>query len=169
MKNKKPIVGVSQCLLGDAVRYDGQSKANTIVLEELSKLFELIPVCPEVEAGLSVPRPPVQLTGDIKNPKLTGRDDSNLDVTDIMQNYCLKKPAELKHLSGFIFKSRSPSCGLNSTPIFIHGDCVTESSRGIFARHLCDTYPDLIVIEELYLKDPKRLRAFTRAILTEYD
>ena len=101
----KPHVGVSQYLVGDAVRYDGQSKTNTIVIEKLGELFELFPVCPEVEAGLSVPRPPVQLTGSIQKPKLTGRDDPSIDVTIIMQNYCNKKPAELNHLSGFIFKS----------------------------------------------------------------
>ncbi|GMR01571.1 MAG: hypothetical protein BMS9Abin19_0970 [Gammaproteobacteria bacterium] len=148
MKNPKPLVGVSQCLLGDAVRYDGQSKPNQVVIKQFSQLFELVPVCPEVEAGLSIPRPPVQLTGDIKNPELIGRDDPAVDVTNIMQQYCDTKPAELKHLSGFIFKSRSPGCGLNSTPIFINGQCVTETGRGVFARAIRDNYPDLPVIED---------------------
>ena len=136
MNNDKPLVGVSRCLLGDAVRYYGESKANQIILEQLSQIFELIPVCPEVEAGLSIPRPPVRLTGSIENPRLTGRDDPSIDVTDIMQRYCNKKPAELKHLTGFIFKSRSPSCGLNSTPVFIDGKRVTETGRGVFAKKL---------------------------------
>jgi len=131
MSDSKPLVGVSQCLLGDAVRYDGQSKTNQIILEQLKPLFEFMPICPEVEAGLSIPRPPVQLTGSIKEPRLTGRDDASIDVTDIMQRYCEKKPAALSQLSGFIFKSRSPSCGLNSTPVFIEEQCVTESSRGV--------------------------------------
>ena len=60
--HEKPPIGVSRCLLGDAVRYDGESKANDTVIEQLGDLFELVPVCPEVEAGLTVPRPPVQLT-----------------------------------------------------------------------------------------------------------
>jgi len=148
VNNLKPLVGVSQCLLGDAVRYDGQSKANTIVLEKFNNIFELMPVCPEVEAGLSIPRPPVQLTGDIENPKLTGRDDPAIDVTNIMQQYCNTKPAELKHLSGFIFKSHSPSCGLNSTPVFINGQCVTETGRGVFVRAIRNSYPALPVIED---------------------
>jgi len=167
--DKKPLVGVSRCLLGDAVRYDGQSKANRVVLEELSKLFKLIPVCPEVEAGLSVPRPPVQLTGSIKNPKLTGRDDNTIDITAIMQDYCLKKPAELNKLSGFIFKSQSPSCGLSSTPVFIDERCVTETSRGVFARHLCAYYPELIVIEDNDLDNTDQLNKFTQAILNKRD
>ncbi len=156
----KPLVGISQCLLGDAVRYDGRSKANKIVLEQLSLLFDLVPVCPEVEAGLSIPRPPVQLTGSIENPKLIGRDDPSIDVTNIMQRYCDIKPAELKHLSGFIFKSRSPSCGLNSAPVFINEQCVTETSRGIFAKIMCTAYPDLAVIEDSELENKNLLHRF---------
>ena len=164
MKNEKPLVGVSRCLLGDAVRYDGKSKANTIVLKDLSEIFTLIPVCPEVEAGLSTPRPPVQLTGSIDDPKLTGRDNPAIDVTDIMQQYCNTKPVELNHLSGFIFKSRSPSCGLNSTPVFADGQCISETSRGIFAKHLCEIYPDLAVIEDTDLEDSDHLNRFVRSI-----
>ena len=160
MKKDKPLVGISQCLLGDAVRYDGQSKANKIVLEKLSDLFEFVPVCPEVEAGLGIPRPPVQLTGSINKPQLTGRDDPSIDVTDIMQNYCKQKPAELKRLKGFIFKSHSPSCGLNSTPVFIDNKCITETSSGIFADSLCKKYPDLITIEDTQLSDKKNLDHF---------
>ena len=152
MKNERssarPRVGVSRCLLGDAVRYDGQSKTNTIVIEQLAQFFQLVPVCPEVEAGLSIPRPPVQLTGSIADPKLTGRDDPVIDITDLMRDYCDAKPAELKQLAGFIFKSHSPSCGLNSTPVFIDGQCVTATSRGMFARGMLNNYPDLPVIED---------------------
>ena len=166
ISNTKPLVGVSQCLLGDAVRYDGKSKANQIILEQLTAVFNLVAVCPEVEAGLSIPRPPVQLTGSIQNPKLTGRDDPSIDVTDIMQRYCQTKPAELKHLAGFIFKSRSPSCGLNSTPVFIDGKCVTETSRGIFAKRLCTSYPGLVVIEDIELENKTTLDNFIQSIIT---
>lgn len=166
ISNTKPLVGVSQCLLGDAVRYDGKSKANQIILEQLTAVFNLVAVCPEVEAGLPIPRPPVQLTGSIQNPKLTGRDDPSIDVTDIMQRYCQTKPAELKHLAGFIFKSRSPSCGLNSTPVFIDGKCVTETSRGIFAKRLCANYPDLVVIEDIELENKTTLDNFIQSIIT---
>jgi len=163
--NKKPLVGVSQCLLGDAVRYDGQSKSNRIVLDELSKLFEFLPVCPEVEAGLSIPRPPVQLTDSIENPLLIGRDDPSINVTDIMQHYCNIKPNELTKLKGFIFKSRSPSCGLNSTPVFINGQCVSETSRGIFARSLCKQHAELVVIEDDELQQQNKLNTFIAALL----
>jgi uncharacterized protein YbbK (DUF523 family) len=164
IKDDRPLVGVSQCLLGDAVRYDGQSKANTIVLEKLNNIFKLVPVCPEVEAGLGVPRPPVQLTASIENPKLIGRNDSSLDITDLMQDYCRTRPAGLNHLSGFIFKSRSPSCGLNSTPVFINEQCATETGRGIFAKELCKTYPNLPVIEDTELETENQLDSFIQAV-----
>lgn len=150
---KRPCVGVSQCLLGDPIRYDGKSKANEIVLQQLTQLFDLVAVCPEIEAGLPTPRPPVQLTGNIEKPNLTGRDDPAINITKIMQRYCDAKPEELSHLVGFVFKSRSPSCGLNSTPVFINGKCVTDNSRGLFAKQLCLAYPELIVIEERALED----------------
>ena len=166
--NPKPLVGVSQCLLGDAVRYDGKSKTNKIVVEQLSQLFQLIPVCPEVEAGLSIPRPPVQLTGSIKNPKITGREDHSIDITNLMQRYCETKPAELKILSGFICKSRSPSCGLISTPVYIDGHCVTETGRGIFTKKLTETRPDLAVIEDTELEEKNQLEHFIQAVLKHH-
>ena len=165
--SKKPLIGVSQCLLGDAVRYDGQSKANQIILEQLSRIFDFLPVCPEVEAGLSIPRPPVRLTGSITNPRITGRDDRSLDVTEIMMTYCKSKPGELKQLAGYIFKSRSPSCGLNSTPVFINEECVSETSRGLFTREFCEHYPQLPVIEDNELENGDLLENFIRSILTE--
>jgi len=166
MAISKPLIGISQCLLGDAVRYDGKSKANQIILEQLAPLFEFLPVCPEVEAGLSIPRPPVQLTVSIENPRLTGRDDASIDITGIMHQYCKNKPAELAQLAGFIFKSRSPSCGLNSTPVFIDGQCVAENSRGVFARQLCDVYPGLPVIEDCDLDELALLQDFIHRVTT---
>jgi uncharacterized protein YbbK (DUF523 family) len=164
---KKPLVGVSQCLLGGAVRYDGQAKPNQIILQRLSQLFDFFPVCPEVEAGLSVPRPPIRLTGSINNPKITGRDDPCLDVTGLMLQYCNAKPGKLQDLAGFIFKSRSPSCGLNSTPVFIDEKCVTETSRGVFAREFCEHYPQLPVIEDNELENEDLLEKFIQSVLSE--
>lgn len=163
---KKFKVGVSQCLLGDAVRYDGQSKPCSAVTK-LAENFELVAICPEVEAGLSVPRPPVQLSGDTNNPHLTGRDNPNLDITDLMRIYCEKKIPQLKQLSGFILKSRSPSCGLHSTPIFINGDCVTETSSGVFAQALQAHYPNLILIEETQLESDEMLKQFIQQVLND--
>lgn len=146
------------------MRYDGTSRPNLIVLDELSQLFELVAVCPEVEAGLPVPRPPVQLTGDIASPRLTGRDDASIDVTDLMQSYCLQKSKSLQALCGFIFKSRSPSCGLNSTPVFIDHKIADEQGRGIFARALCKELPLLPAIEDTQLESGNARLGFIEAV-----
>ena len=160
MRHEKPLVGVSRCLLGHAVRYDGESKPHTIVIDQLGELFELVPVCPEVEAGLSVPRAPVQLGDSIDHPSVRGRDDAELDVTGLMRAYCNTRPAQLKQLCGFVFKSRSPSCGLNSTPVFIDGNCITDNSRGLFARAMTTAYPELPVIEETELETDYKYKLF---------
>jgi uncharacterized protein YbbK (DUF523 family) len=162
---EKPPVGVSRCLLGHAVRYDGDSRPHNIVIEQLSELFELVPVCPEVEAGLGVPRPPVQLTGSIEQPRMTGRNDPDLDVSDQIYRYCATRPLELEQLCGFVFKSRSPSCGLYSTPVFINGNCITESSRGLLARAMTSRYTQLPVIEETELENRVRYQRFVDEVL----
>jgi uncharacterized protein YbbK (DUF523 family) len=127
-------------------------------------LFELVPICPEVEAGLPIPRPPVQLTGDITQPRLTGRDDPSIDITDLMLAYCSEKPNTLNDICGFIFKSRSPSCGLNSTPVMVDNNIVDENSRGVFARALCKAMPSLPVIEETSLESELKCLAFIEAV-----
>ena len=160
----KPKVGVSRCLLGDAVRYDGQSKPCALIIDQLAERFQLIAICPEVEAGLSIPRPPVQLTGSIDQPRLTGRDNPIIDITGLMQDYCQNKIPCLTEFSGFILKSRSPSCGLHSTPVFIDGKCVTETSSGVFARALQASYPDLPLIEETELESPSALNHFVTSV-----
>lgn len=162
--NNRHLVGVSRCLLGDRVRYDGEAKTSQTVVLKLSRIFELVPVCPEVEAGLPVPRPPVNLVNSINQPSLIGRDDPSIDITAMMQQYCNKKMAELNNIKGFIFKSRSPSCGLNSTPVFNNGNCLTRSGRGIFAGTLCETRPDLPVIEDNELEDKQLLEKFILAV-----
>jgi uncharacterized protein YbbK (DUF523 family) len=161
----KPCIGVSQCLLGDPVRYDAASKTSSVVVNTLARMFELIPVCPEVEAGMSVPRPPVQLTGSIEQPRMTGRDNHGLDVTEQIIDFAEQRLPVLDHIHGFVFKSRSPSCGLNSTPVFIDGTCVTDSSRGLFARAVCQYYPDLPVIEDNELDSEQALQTFIDAVM----
>jgi len=161
----KPKIGVSRCLLGDAVRYDGHSKPCALVIDKLGEEFELIPICPEVEAGLSIPRPPVQLSDSIEHPRLIGRDDPSIDITELMQNYCQAKIPSLTELSGFIVKSRSPSCGLHSTPVFINGECITETSSGVFSKELTTSYPNLPIIDETQLDSSITLDHFISTIL----
>lgn len=162
---ERPIIAVSQCLLGARVRYDGESKTSQIVCAQLGALFQLLPICPEVEAGLGVPRPPVQLCDDLLQPRMQGRDDPTLDVTVRILSYSARKIPELEQIAGYVFKSRSPSCGLNSTPVFSHSRCLSDTSRGLFARAVCLRYPDLPVIEDSELESATALQAFIDAVM----
>lgn len=163
--DSKPRVGISQCLLGDRVRYDGDSKPlPDATITALNEAFDLVAVCPEVEAGLGTPRPPVQLTTSMERPEVTGRDDAGLDVTERLYSYSENRVKDLDGLSGYVFKSRSPSCGLNSAPVFINNEQVTDSGRGVFAATLCTHYPHLVMIEETELAQPDALTRFIQAV-----
>ena len=160
----EPRIGVSRCLLGDAVRYDGAARPCRILIEQLGQQFELVAVCPEVEAGLPVPRPPVQLTGAAERVRIIGRDDPQLDVTENLQAFCQRRIPQLAGLSGFVFKSRSPSCGLGSAPLYVDGKCVSQQMDGVFAAALRRRYPHLPVIDERGLEQPAMRAAFIRAV-----
>jgi uncharacterized protein YbbK (DUF523 family) len=131
----------------------------------LQQHFELLPVCPEVEIGLPVPRPPVQLSGDIMQPRMTGRDDATIDITDTMRTFCKNKPSQLKNICGYVFKSRSPSCGLKSVPLFRDGNTIATNLRGLFAQTIVTQWPNLPVAEEIDLQTIEQRRFFIEQAL----
>ncbi len=103
-------IGVSKCLLGEPVRYDGQHKHDHFITDTLGRYFDYVGVCPEVECGLGVPRESMRLIGDPANPRLvTAR--TKIDHTQRMQDWVARRVVELEKeaLGGFIFKARSPS------------------------------------------------------------
>lgn len=161
----QPRLGVSACLLGHAVRYDGADKKHPFILNVLSQQCELVAVCPEAGAGLGVPRPPVRLVGDLHQARALGVDDPSLDVTVALLDYAHAQVNELSGLAGFIFKSRSPSCGLLDTPVFAAGATVTEMyGSGLFARTLVNAYPDLPVCDETMLDDADFVARFLERV-----
>lgn len=101
-------VGVSSCLLGERVRYDGRHKRDNVVTKILSRVFEFVPVCPEVSIGLGVPRAPIRLVGRVAAPRAIGVADASVDVTDKLASFGACMGRDLADLSGYIFKSRSP-------------------------------------------------------------
>lgn len=114
----KPTAAISSCLIGKPVRYDGTGKLLTTASYLTDKLT-LIEVCPEVGAGMSVPRPPIQLIERDGKIEAIGREDRSLKVTTALKQFSLKSVEQLSTtIDGYIFKSRSPSCGINSTPIY---------------------------------------------------
>ena len=165
MTARKPQLAISSCIIGQRVRYDGEIKSFVEIYQHLQQYFELLPVCPEVEIGLSVPRPPVQLTGNILQPRMTGRDDPLLDITDSMRAFCETKPRQLKNICGYVFKSRSPSCGLKNIPLFLHGEIIADNQRGLFAQTIVQLCPDLPVSEETDLQTINQRRQFIEQAL----
>jgi len=152
-------------LLGDNVRYDAEVKHYPKLKQFLQDHFDLISVCPEVEIGLSVPRPPVQLvqTSSISSPsaiKVVGRDDPSIDITQPMRNYCQQRPPQLNSIHGYIFKSRSPSCGVHNVPLFNNQGVESGFTRGVFVSAILQFYPQLPITDELSLTTLQQLEDF---------
>lgn len=149
-------VGISECLLGEKVRYDGGHKKNDYVVNTLSNFFEWVPVCPEMDIGMGVPREPVRLLGDIHRPRfVTSR--ANIDLSDKMYAYVRQKVRELQKrgLCGYILKKDSPSCGMERVRVTNASGQSARPGVGIFARHLMNGMPLLPVEEEGRLNDPR--------------
>ncbi len=154
--NTKPILGVSACLLGQPVRFDGGHKKARYITETLSEYFELMPVCPEVEAGLGVPRPTIQLrqnpeNGEVRliNPRLA---DAN--ITDSMRSHYKRKVEGMANLAGYILKKGSPTCGMERVPVIVDDNGYRRHEGvGIFAQELISRWPLLPVEEEGRLND----------------
>lgn len=147
-------LGISSCLLGEPVRYDGQHKHDRYLTDVLGKYVEWVPVCPEVECGLPVPREAMHLTGSADAPRLvTIR--SGVDLTEKMQTWCAKKLGELEkqELCGYVFKSKSPSSGLLKVKVFNAKGIPEKKGVGIFARAFTEHFPLLPVEEEGRLHD----------------
>jgi uncharacterized protein YbbK (DUF523 family) len=154
----RPRVGISRCLLGDAVRYDGGHKHEPSLIDRLGASVELIPVCPELEAGMGVPREPIELVASAgaRRVRLAGV-TSGTDWTERMEAWAAERIAALRALglSGFVLKSRSPSCGPRDVPV--RGGV---ASAGMFADALMRALPGLPVEDEERLRDPSARAAF---------
>ncbi len=158
-------VGISSCLLGNPVRYDGGHKHDRYFTDILADYFHFVAVCPEVECGLPVPRETMRLTGDPENPKLlTSR--SSIDHTDRMLRFCAEKVRQLENenLCAFIFKKDSPSSGLHRVKVYGESGQAQKIGRGLFAAALVNRFPLLPVEEEGRLHDANLRENFIERI-----
>lgn len=154
MSQTLPKIGVSACLLGHQVRYDGGHKRDAFIVGPLSKYLDYIPLCPETAIGLGIPRPTIRLMGEIERPRLVGSRDPTLDVTEKMERYARHQAGELADLCGFILKKGSPSCGMERVKVFSSdGTRAERKGSGLFARILIQQQPLLPVEEEGRLND----------------
>lgn len=150
----KPRIGISQCLLGDEVRYDGGHKRDVFLTDVLAPFVEWIPVCPEVEAGLGTPREAMHLAGDPDSPRLlTIR--THVDHTATLNMFSQRRVRELhsSDLDGYIFKKSSPSCGVHRVKVYTEKGQPSKQGTGIFAAAFQGAFPLLPVEEEGRLND----------------
>jgi uncharacterized protein YbgA (DUF1722 family)/uncharacterized protein YbbK (DUF523 family) len=148
-------LGISRCLLGEEVRYDGRHNLDNFLTEVLGRYVEWIPVCPEVEAGLGTPREPMRLVGNPQNPRLVTI-ESRIDHTYALQTMTTNRIEELKKLdlSGYVFKKSSPSCGIGRVRLYNEHGVPSRKGVGLFARAFIEQFPLIPVEEEERLCDP---------------
>ena len=159
----RPRVLVSRCLLGEAVRYDGTDR-RCAALAGLADQCELLPVCPEAEAGLGVPRPPVQWVRLPDGDRLRGRDDPALDVTDSLTAFCRRYVKALPVINGAVLKARSPSCGIGDVPLFDTQGRELQCLDGLFVQVLRERFPALPMIDEAGMEDDALRERFLAAV-----
>ena len=149
-------IGVSSCLLGREVRFDGGHTRNAFLCEQLEPFVEWVPVCPEVEVGMGIPRPALRLERGRDGPRLV-EIKSRDDHTRAMQRWSRRRLAELGELdlSGYVLKKDSPSCGMQRVKVYDANRVPARDGRGIFAAALLEAFPDLPVEEEGRLNDPR--------------
>ena len=164
-------VGISRCLLGEDVRYDGTNKLSSAVAE-LAPYVEWVPVCPEVEVGMGVPREPIQLVQHIDGvgagaalARLKGV-HSREDWTDRMQRWANARVADLAAIgiSGFVLKARSPSCGPAGVLVHSEGHAPTATGRGLFAEALAANIPGLPLVDEEALENADTRERFLQSV-----
>lgn len=158
-------IGISSCLLGEKVRYDGGHKHDRHITETLGQYFEWVPVCPEVECGLPVPREAMHLIGNPASPRLITI-KTGIDHTERMQTWAEKKLKELKKegLNGFIFKSKSPSSGIGGVKVYTPSGIPSQRAKGIFGNSFMQHFPLIPVIDDGRLHDPGLRENFIKRV-----
>ncbi|WKE63947.1 DUF523 and DUF1722 domain-containing protein [Gallaecimonas kandeliae] len=160
-------VGISACVLGDKVRFDGGHKLSRFVADELGRHFRFHPLCPEMAIGLGSPRPAIRLVGDPDHPRVQDSKGAGLDVTDQLDAFSDKVLPGLQHLAGYILCGKSPTCGMERVKLYSHeGEGLGKVGVGVFARRLMAAYPELPVEEDGRLHDPLLRENFVMRVMT---
>ncbi len=157
-------IGISSCLLGQKVRYDGGHKHNEYITETLGRIFEFVPFCPEVAIGMGVPRPPIRLVKTGGAVQARGVDDPARDVTARLMAYAKTVAPKLRGVSGYILKSRSPSCGLERVAVHNARGRPVDRASGIYAGRLLALLPALPFEDEERLRDPRLRKNFIERV-----
>lgn len=162
-------IGISSCLLGQKVRYDGGHKASRYCLDELSSVFSFVPTCPEMGIGMGAPRKTIRLVDHDGDIRARASDDS-FDVTEQLHSYAEQKTAELNYLSGYIVCAKSPTCGMERVKVYpAKGGPTSSTGVGLFTQKLMDTWPLLPVEEEGRLNDQVLRENFITRVYAYHD
>jgi len=152
----RPRVGISACLLGDAVRYDGGHKREAVLADVLAQQVEWVRVCPEVEVGMGTPRETLHLVEAEDGSLRMKTTRTGIDYTGAMRTWALARldGLEALNLSGYVLKKNSPSCGIEGVRVVDRSGAVRGDGRGLFAEELIARWPNLPVADEVGLADP---------------
>jgi uncharacterized protein YbbK (DUF523 family) len=155
--------------MGEKVRFDGGHKLDQYAVGTLGRYVDWVPVCPELEMGLAVPREALRLIGDPEAPRLVTV-KSRVDHTEGMLTWARDRVEQLRGfaLDGYILKSKSPSCGMERVRVYTEAGMPSRSGRGLFARTLMDAMPLLVVEEEGRLNDPLLRESFVVRVFTHH-
>ena len=165
----KPHLGVSACLLGQPVRFDGGHKKSRFLVDDCSRFFQLHPVCPEAELGMGIPRPVIQLRKTERQVKLVFSKNPEHDLTDDMQSFSRQRIKDFDQLDGFVFKKDSPSCGPQRVPVFDDVSGMRQRNGiGIFARSFMQMHPLVPVEDEGRLNDKSIRENFLERVYAHY-
>lgn len=161
----KITLGISACLLGEPVRYDGSHKLDRFLRDTLGRSVAYLPVCPEVECGFGVPREAMHLEGDPTAPRLI-TNHSRRDLTEQMLAWVQRRLQELAtaNLCGFVFKSDSPSSGMERVEVIDAAGIPRRTGSGLFAAAFMRRFPHLPVTDEVRLRDPAQREAFVERL-----
>lgn len=163
----RPRVGISACLTGLPVRYDGGHKLSGLCTGPMAELLEWVPLCPEVAVGLGVPRPTIDLFQEENHVIARNRDDPGLDPSQAILDFAQTVGREHPDLCGYVFMARSPSCALASGRLYQDGQLISTRAAGLFADRWRHEHPLLPVMESSQLENrPTRLCFLIRAQVT---
>jgi uncharacterized protein YbgA (DUF1722 family)/uncharacterized protein YbbK (DUF523 family) len=161
----KPKLGISACLLGQKVRFDGGHKREQFLTDLFGRFVEWVPICPEVEVGMGVPRETVRLVGTLANPRMIA-EKSGRDWTAAMNHFAAKRLREIAelNLSGYVLKKNSPTCGMERVRVYSSKGMPERQGRGLFAAAVLNQWPLLPVEEEGRLNDLKLRENFIERV-----
>lgn len=167
---RKIPIGVSQCLLGEKVRYDGGHKRNRFLVEDLAELVDFRPVCPEVAIGLGIPRKPIRLVINGGDTRVLGIENPDQDVTDALVAQAEAAVQQMPDICGYVFIQNSPSCGVFGVKRYLpNGYSIDRDGRGAYANRFMELMPLLPVEEAGRLNDAGLRDNFLTRVFAYHD